>query len=254
MNLRYSLPDWCFLKKGMDPAEYYRRIRAAGCEAVEMVAPANRAAARAAGLKILNHPGPGMKAGLNNPANHASLIPEIEKAIREAGADRIPQVIIFSGNRSGQDDKEGLAVCTGAVRRLIPSAEEAGVTLVFEMLNSFDHVDYQADSSRYGFELAREIGSPHLKVLYDIYHMHRMGEDLMSDLLNNLDIIAHLHTAGSPKRDFPGGSQGIDYGSIVAAVHKAGYKGFWGHEFKPSGDPVLEARMDMEQFEGFLQP
>ena len=252
MQLKHSLPDWCYLKQGMDPAEYYRRIKAAGCEAVEMVTSAHRPLARSAGLQILNQPGPGMQQGLNNPANHATLLPEIGKAMAAAAADKIPHLIIFSGNRYGPSDAEGLSVCTEAVRRLVPAAEKTGVTLIFEMLNGFDHAGYQADSSRYGFDLVRAVGSPRVKVLYDIYHMHRMGENLKNDLLQNLDIIAHLHTAGSPKRDFPGLEQAIDYGALVPAVHKAGYRGFWGHEFIPAGDPAAEAIKAIELFERFM--
>jgi hydroxypyruvate isomerase len=252
MTLHHSVPDWCFFKEGMDGADYYRKVKAAGYEAVEMVAPARRPLARAAGLQILNHPGPGMQEGLNNPANHARLIPEIQRAIRDVAADRIPALIIFSGNRFGPSDADGLAVCTDAVRQLIPAAQKARVTLLFEVLNSFDHPGYQADHSRYAFELVRAINAPQLKVLYDIYHMHRMGEDVAKDVVANVDIIAHLHTAGSPRRDFPGERQAIDYASLVPAVHHAGYRGFWGHEFNPAGDPVEEAARALTRFEWFV--
>lgn len=253
MNLRYSLPDWCFLKPGMDAADYYRRVREAGYEAVEMVAPARRPLARAAGLHILNHPGPGMQQGLNNPANHALLIPQIERAIGEAAADGIPALIVFSGNRFGTSDDDGLAACADALRMLVPVAEKASVTLLFEALNAFDHAGYQADRSRYAFQVVQAVNSPRLKVLYDIYHMHRMGEDVLRDLREHLDLIGHLHTAGSPRRDFPGENQAIDYRAIVCAMHQAGYRGFWGHEFLPSGDSIEEAGRAIADFERFLQ-
>ena len=86
---------------------------------------------------------------------------------------------------------------------VIADAEKAGVILLFEMLNSFEHTDYQADSFKYGFDLVKSIKSKNLKLLYDIYHMERMGEDVIKDITRNLDVISHLHTAESSDRSLP---------------------------------------------------
>jgi hydroxypyruvate isomerase len=75
-------------------------------------------------------------------------------------------------------------------------------------------------------------------VLYDMYHMHRMGEDVAAQVTANLELISHLHVAGAPRRDFPGPHQEMDYASIVRAVHSAGFRGFWGQEFLPAGEPL----------------
>jgi hydroxypyruvate isomerase len=98
-----------------------------------------------------------------------------------------------------------------------------------------------ADSSTFGFELARAVDSPRFRVLYDIYHMHRMREDVLQKMLGNLDLICHLHIAGSPRRDFPGLRQDIDYATIVREVTAAGYAGYWGQEFPAAGaDPFSD--------------
>jgi len=112
--------------------------------------------------------------------------------------------------------------------------------LTFEMLCEADHPDYLADNGAFGFRLAREINSPAFKILYDIYHMHRMGEETCQAIIDNLDIIAHIHVAGSPLRDFPSPEGEINYGRILSEVHKAGYAGYWGLEFKPVSDPLQE--------------
>ena len=234
--LPQSVPDWCFFKPGMDARTYYARLKAIGYAAVELVDPGRWDAAKAAGLLIANLPSPGMQDGLNMIANHAALLPQIRACMEQAKANGIPQVILFSGNRKGQANEVSLQNCLAASQSLVRDAERLGITIVFEMLNGIDHPDYAADRSRFGFELARAVGSPRFKVLYDIYHMHRMGEDVTADIVDNLPLIGHLHLAGSPKRDFPGTRQEIDYLRIVKAVTSAGYTGYWGQEWLPAHD------------------
>jgi hydroxypyruvate isomerase len=246
--MRLSAPDWCFWRDGGDPAVYYRVIRQLGFTGVEMVDPSRWQAARDAGLAILNMSGPGKTVGLNRLGLHADLLPEIRQQIATASAAKIPHLILFSGNRDGQDDAVGQANVITALKALAGDAERAGVTLIFEMFNDQDHPDYQADHSSYGFAVAKAVASPAVKVLYDIYHMSRMGEDVIADITGNLDLIAHLHTAEMPKRSIPRKDGTIPYGKIVSAVMKAGYQGFWGTEFVVQGDVVTELREAVKTF------
>jgi hydroxypyruvate isomerase len=252
-QLKLSFAEWSFFNSKIhDPVAFYKKVRDIGYDAAEMVAPERWEAAKAAGVKILNQSGPGMQKGFNRIANHPALIKEVEQALRTASKNNIAQVIVFSGNREGQDDAEGLRNCLVAYKQLAKTAEGEGVTLLFEMLNSFDHADYQGDHSRFGFELVRAVNSPALKVLYDIYHLQRMGEELEKTIVKNLDIIAHFHIAGSPKRDYPDDKDQIDYRTIVKAVHKAGYKGYWGMEFCHSADALADLERAYKQFQGYL--
>lgn len=205
-----------------------------------MVDPVRWEQARSAGLSILNLSGPGMMRGLNRREHHAELLPQLRDAIALAGANGISQVIVFSGNRAGQSDAEGLANCRIGLEAILPEALRQHVTLVFEMLNSYDHVDYQADRGAYGFALVRQIASPALKLVYDIYHMERMGENCRDDILANLPVIAHVHVADTPRRTKPQSGGGLDYSQIVPAVIQAGYAGFWGMEFLSQDDPLDE--------------
>src|SRR5258708_5124901 len=193
-----------------------------------------------------------MQKGLNRLEHHAELLPQIRECIATAGANRIPNVILFSGNRDGQADAEGLANCIAALKQVAGAAEKAKVTLAFEVLHAYDHKDYQADHADYAFAAIRAVASPAVKVLYDIYHMQRMGENLAPTLLKNLDAIGHLHIAGSPKRNFPGAGQEIDYAPIVRQVHAAGYRGYWGQEFIPAGDALDELDRAHRLFASFL--
>jgi hydroxypyruvate isomerase len=239
-EIKQSAADWCYYRESMQPAAYYRRLKKLGYLGAEMVPAERWQAVKDAGLKLVNLAAPGMQEGLNRKGNHAKLLPAIRTLIQTARENEVEHIIFFSGNRLGQADEDGLKNVIAAGKALAADAEKAGVVLALELLNSYDHLDYQADHPSYAFEFAHAVSSPAVKVLYDIYHMQRMNADLQKDILENLEYIAHLHVAGSPKRDFPGAAQEIDYSRLVSEVHRAGYGGFWGQEFVPAGDPMDE--------------
>ena len=251
-SLKQCAADWCFFKDGESPEEYYRALKSFGYTGIEMPDPLRWPVLKAAGLSIISISGSGMEVGLNRYENHATLIPQIEAQIIRAAKYDIRNLIIFSGNRKGQNDQEGLQNCIGAIKKLAKVAEKKEVTLLFEMLCSADHADYQADSSAYGFALAKAVASPYVKVLYDIYHMHEMGEDVLADIVNNLDLIGHIHIAGSNGRHFPDSSQKIDYKTIVSRVIASGYRGYWGQEFVPLTAALEEARTAAELFNSYI--
>lgn len=248
--IRQSAADWCFLREGMDPSAFYRRLRSIGYAGVEMVAPANRAAARDAGLELVTHGGPGMDDGLNRREHHPRLLDGIRAAIAEAAADRIANVIVFSGQARGLSDEVGIDACAEGLAALVPDASRAGITLLLEPLNVHDHPDQHAHRSAYGLAAVRRVGSSSVKLLYDIYHLHRMGDDVLGDVLGNLPWVGHIHIAGSPRRDFPGLGQEIDYARLVGAIHAAGYTGCYGHEYLPGADPLDELARSHELFAG----
>jgi hydroxypyruvate isomerase len=251
-GLKQSGADWCINRQGQAAGEFFGKLKDMGYSGMEMVAPERHSAVLGAGLELLNLGAPGMQHGINNKANHANLIPMIRSALEDASNCNVPSLIIFSGSRGNISREEGLANCSAAIEQILPIAESLGLNLLFEMLCKYDHPDYQADESAFGFELVKSIGSPSLKVLYDIYHMFRMGEDIISDITNNLDIIGHIHVAASPKRSCPALEDEINYAPIVKAVHKAGYRGYWGQEFIIEGDVLDEMQKACNLFNGFV--
>jgi hydroxypyruvate isomerase len=238
--MKLSAPDWCFYKEDMEPAAYYEKLGELGYSGVEMVDPARWPAARAAGLEILNLAAPGIERGLNRRQHHPELVLQIRGLIALAGENDIPHIIVYSGARAGQPDEEGIKICRECIEQLLPDASKAGVTLVFEMLNTCDHPDHQASRSSFGFALADKVSSPRLRILYDIYHMERMGDDGAADIIAHLPLISHLHVAQSPGRDSPGAAGEIRYDDIVPRVVAAGYKGWWGMEFVPGPEAMAE--------------
>ncbi len=242
-ELKLSASEWCYLKgKEGDAATFYAGLSELGYGAIEMPSRHHWDAASRAGLRVLNIAGPGMSGdvSLNRREQHGVLLPQLRECIALASASGIEQVIIFSGNRQGLEDDAGLRACVEGAKALAGQAEQAGVTLTLEVLNRFDHPDYQADSGAFAFDFAWAVSSPAVRVLYDIYHMHRMGEDVRAEVVRHLEYIAHLHVAGSPARNTPDERQAINYAGFVTDVLNAGYGGWWGMEFLPGGDPIAE--------------
>ena len=168
--LKQSVAYWCFADR-LGPENFFKEAYAIGYRGVEMVPPEQRARARDSGLEIINHNCGSIERGLNKRAHHQELIPLHQAGIDKNAADGIKDLIVFCGNRDGQDDKQGLANTIEAYQQLAPYAESKGVVLLFEMFNQKDHPDYMGDSSPFGFALCRAVNSPSMKIVYDIYHM-----------------------------------------------------------------------------------
>jgi hypothetical protein len=109
-------------------------------------------------------------------------------------------------------DDEGLEICARGLRQIAPHAERKGVTLCLELLNSkVDHADYMADRTAWGVALVKRVGSPRVKLLYDIYHMQIMEGDVIRTIRESIGSIAHFHTAGVPGRHEIDGRQELHY-------------------------------------------
>ncbi|MBA3944777.1 MAG: TIM barrel protein [Herpetosiphonaceae bacterium] len=118
------------------------------------------------------------------------------------------------------------------LKLVAPLAEEAGVTIVLEPLNILvDHPGYYLTSSAEGFDIIREVSSPAVKLLFDIYHQQITEGNLLSNLLPNLDLIGHFHIADVPGRHEPGSGE-INYRNVLHAIDAAGYHGFVGLEYR----------------------
>jgi hydroxypyruvate isomerase len=181
--------------------------------------------------------------GFNNPANHPVLLRELEEAIPLAARAGVPNVIAMFGNRRGRSDAEGIDNCVAGLQRIAPLAEEHGVTVCVELLNSkVDHQDYQGDHTAFGVAVMRGVGSPRVKLLYDIYHMQIMEGDVIRTITDNQAYIAHFHTGGVPGRHELDGTQELNWRAIATAIADTGFRGYLAHEFEPSRDPVTSLR------------
>jgi hydroxypyruvate isomerase len=181
--------------------------------------------------------------GLNRRANHDRIERELAEHIRLAERWGIPVLICFSGSRAGLSDEEGAEICAEGLRRVAGAAEQAGVTLAVELLNSkVDHPDYQCDRTAWGVRLCQLVGSPRVRLLYDIYHMQIMEGDIIRTIQTHHQWFGHYHTAGNPGRHEIDETQEIWYPPIARAIVATGYAGYIAHEFIPTGDTVAGLR------------
>jgi hydroxypyruvate isomerase len=112
----------------------------------------------------------------------------------------------------------------------------SGIPVFLEPLNILvNHPGYYLYSSAEAFEIVREVNSPDVKVLFDIYHQQISEGQLIANITNNIDLIGHFHVAGNPGRGEPYLGE-INYKEVFAAADEAGYKGYAGLEFWPKGD------------------
>ena len=117
----------------------------------------------------------------------------------ESGSSRVPQHHLFSGNRAGMPDEQGLDNCAVGLKRIMPICEKNKVLAVMELLNSkVNHPDYMCDHTVWGVELCKKVGSEHFKLLYDIYHMQIMEGDMIATIQKFHPYIAHYHTGAFP--------------------------------------------------------
>ncbi|MGD1072717.1 MAG: sugar phosphate isomerase/epimerase family protein [Bryobacteraceae bacterium] len=178
--------------------------------------------------------------GLNRLENHDKVLESLKNDITLAAAAKVTNVITFSGNRRGLPDGEGLANCAVGLNKIKAYAEEKGVTVNLELLNSkVNHKDYMADHCAWGVELMKRVGSPRIKLLYDIYHMQIMEGDLIRTITENIAFIGHFHTGGNPGRNEIDDSQEVNWHAVAKGIADTGYQGFLSHEFVPAKTPPI---------------
>lgn len=245
-RLRQAVARWCFQQWSLE--ELARNAAALGIEGIDLISPEEWPVVRKYGITPSMVPGGGtISDGLNRKENHARIERELRDNIERAAAAGVPNVITFSGNRRGLSDEEGLENCVLGLNRVKALAEDKGVTICLELLNSkVDHKDYQADHTAWGVEVVRRVNSPRVRLIYDIYHMQIMEGDIIRTLRDNIQWIAHIHTGGNPGRHEIDETQELNYRAIALAIADLGFQGFVAHEFVPRRDPLAALRQAVE--------
>ncbi len=237
-RLKQSVCRWCYGRMSLD--DLCTAAAAMGVKSVELLGEKEWGTPARHGLVCAVANGPTtIPRGLNRPELHDAILRESERLlplVRDAG---IPNMIVFSGNRDGMSDAEGLRHCAAGLKRLTPLAESLGVTLIMELLNSrVDHADYMCDRTAWGAALVEEVGSERFKLLYDIYHMQIMEGDVIRTIRRYAKHIGHYHTAGNPGRNELDDTQELNYRAICTAIVESGFTGYLGQEFIPRRDPM----------------
>jgi hydroxypyruvate isomerase len=181
--------------------------------------------------------------GFNDRANHPMLLRELEETLPLAARHGVPNVIAMFGNRRGKSDAEAIDTCVAGLNAIKAHAEEQRVTICLELLNSkVDHADYQGDRTAFGVAVVKAVGSPRVKLLYDIYHMQIMEGDIIRTIRDNREWLAHFHTGGVPGRHELDGTQELNWHAVASAIADTAFAGFVAHEFVPTRDPLTSLR------------
>jgi hydroxypyruvate isomerase len=139
------------------------------------------------------------------------------------------------------------------LKKLARLAEAKQVTINLEHLNTRDgthpmkgHPGYQGDDLDFVADIIRQVGSPRVRLLFDIYHVQVMHGDVIRRMESCRDIIGHVHTAGNPGRAELDDTQEINFPPILRKLVELGYDGYVGHEFIPTRDPLTGLRQAVE--------
>ncbi|MEM7012149.1 MAG: TIM barrel protein, partial [Verrucomicrobiota bacterium] len=165
----------------------------------------------------------------------------LKDAINVAAEFGAKSAITFTGMRfDGMNEAEAAKNCVAVWKEVMPLAEDKGVTLTLEHLNSRDdshpmkgHPGYFGDDVDFCVDLINDVNSPNMKLLFDIYHVSIMNGDIIRRIRQYKDVIGHYHTAGNPGRAEMDDKQEINYPTIMREVLATGYKGFVAQEFIP---------------------
>jgi hydroxypyruvate isomerase len=238
-RLRQSVCRWCYQK--IELREFFQGVSKLGLTAVDLLTEKEWLIAKEYGLKCsMGYADAGsIPDGLNNPANHERIVNNLLQTIPKAAKDGVPNLIVFFGNRRGQSDEDGIRESVSALNRVKKAAEDHGINVCVELLNSkVDHKDYIGDRTPYGVAIMKQVASPRVKLLYDIYHMQIMEGDVIRTIRDNKDYIAHFHTGGVPGRHELDGTQELQWDAIARAIVDMGFDGWFAHEFIPTRDPM----------------
>ena len=153
-----------------------------------------------------------------------SALHESISVYRELGAKAM---IVLIGEKKMYSE-ENVLKCLNAAK---PIVERENVTLILEPLNAYDRDGYVMPYARPVFDLLKKVDSPHIKMLYDIYHQNMMGDFSLDDIRKNIDLIGHFHVADAPGRHEPG-TGNVDYVTILSEIAKMPYDGYIGLEYR----------------------
>ena len=256
-HIRQAVVAWPYMLFGekWDLAGLCRAARDLGCSALDLLGPSEWPTLDEAGLTcavaLNGMPNPAYVKGLNNPRYHDEVIGRTRRRIEECAQAKIPSVIAFTGfkwrdaenPKSGELPREEATVNTvKGLKTLARDAERHGVTIVVEHLNTRvtgddfkGHPGYQGDDIDYCADIIRQVGSPRVKLLFDIYHVQIMHGDIIGRIRQyGSDLIGHVHTAGVPGRGELDDTQELQYAPLMKTLLEIGYRGYVAHEFIPT--------------------
>ena len=242
-NINHSVSRWTFSYLSMD--DLCEAVKQIGFSAIDLTKPEEWPVMQKHGIyasMCYTSGDNNLYKGLDNPLYHEKLIQEYLDVIPIMAKAGYKNLICFSGTRNGMDDDMGMKNCKLALDKILPFAEKNGVTMIMELLNSkVDHKDYMCNHVEWGAELCKRISSDNFKLLFDIYHMQIQEGDIIRNIRDYHQYIAHYHTGGVPGRHEINNSQELYYPAVMRAIVDTGYKGYVAQEFMPTYKNKLDS-------------
>ena len=242
-NINHSVSKWTFDYLSLD--DLCKAVKDIGFNAIDLVGPKDWPTLQKHGIYSSMCYSAGdndLYKGLDKPLYHEKLIKEYLDVIPIMAKAGYKNLICFSGKREDLDDETGMKNCQTALEKILPVAEKNGVTMVMELLNSkIDHKDYMCNHVEWGAELCKMIDSDNFKLLFDIYHMQIQEGDIIRNIRDYHQYIAHYHTGGIPGRHEINNTQELYYPAVMKAIVETGFKGYVAQEFVPTYPDKLDS-------------
>ncbi len=261
-NIKQVIAAWPFMGAGpkWQPEVFLQHASSLGVKGVELFPVAHWSMLKKYKLICAATKSHTFIRGMNNKNHHPECFGILEKAMEATSAAGFPNVMTFTGLADTTDQKngskvsaaEGMRNCIEGYKKMARIAEQKKVTMVLEPLNSKvaenmkGHPGYQGDHIDYCMEIIKAVGSPSLKLLFDVYHIQIMDGNIIDHIKQYISYIGHVQVAGVPGRGEIGTQQEINYRAVMRTLLQEGYQGYVGHEWIPTADAMTGLKEAVE--------
>lgn len=166
--------------------------------------------------------------GFGQKINHPDFpkeefVAEIEAACDAAdvlpGCDRF--CVVGGDDIPGLSKEEMHAALIEKLRAAVPVLERRKKTIILEPMNPYNHPGHCLYGSADGIAICRAVGSPWVKLNWDLFHMQRYEGNLLDNLEKGREWIGYVQFADSPARHEPGTGE-IRFGEVFRKVRELG--------------------------------
>ena len=246
-RIRQSVMGWCF--QPMPALELAREAKSLGLQAIEGVDAKLYPQLKELGLEISIVSSHSFRQGMCDASYHSECVRILRDRIELAAEAGYKNVITFTGYQpEGVTAEAATRNCVEGWKKVASFAEQKRVNLCLEHLNTRDdthpmkgHPGYFGDDVDHCVDIIKQVDSPRLKLLFDVYHVQVMNGDVIRRIRDYHPYIGHYHTAGVPGRGELDEDQEVNYPAVMRAILQTGYTGFVAQEFIPTWEDKIAA-------------